>query len=270
MTSFRKNSKNINFAIFGFWTFFFRSKNVIIVISSKNATKWCVMWPYFEYDLENAQFHHTFRNFIRTSGSKIGWSPNKYFSNPCKKCFNLRYSLDNLSLFFLFQIMTVRDVKMFLAVSRDLSIDKQNKIYWALKNSTWSDKSHFKKNLDQNSGNGAGFANLDLLSISWPSDSFLWKSNLFSYPFLHEIIKNFIENDFWWTHFKWGWFCVFWIASLMYEYMTSYLWLMLFEFLNRTFKRPSLAFYRKTHNQSSPSVFMVNLVKRWIFNGISL
>ena len=52
------------------------------------------------------------------------------------------------------------------AQSRDLSTDKQNKIYWALINSTWSDKSHFKKNLDHKNGSGAGNANLDLLSIS--------------------------------------------------------------------------------------------------------
>ena len=224
---------------------------MLIVISSKNATKWCVMWPYFEYDLENAQFHQTFRNLIRTSGSKIRWSPNKYFSNQCKKCFNLRYSLDHLSLIFLFQIMTVRDVKMFLAVSRDLSIDKQNKIYWALRNSTWSDKSHFKKNLVQKSVRGVGIANLNLLSISWPSYSFLWKANLFSYRFLHEIIKNFIKTDFCRTNFKWCWFCIFWIASLMYKYVTSFLWLILFELLNRTFRRPSLALNKKTHNQSS-------------------
>ena len=150
------------------------------------------------------------------------------------------------------------------------NFDKQNKIYWALRNSTWSDKSHFKKNLVQKSVRGVGIANLNLLSISWPSYSFLWKTNLFSYPFLHEIIKNFIKTDFCRTNFKWCWFCIFWIASLMYKYMTSYIWLMLFEFFNRIFKRPSVILYQKTHNQRSPSVFMVNLVKWGIFNGISL
>ena len=119
---------------------FFRSKNVLIVISSKNAAKWCVTWPFFEYDLKNPQFDHYFRIFIRTSGSKIGWSQNKYFSNQCKKCFNLRYNLDNLSLIFLFYIMTVRDVKMFLTVSRDSSTDKQQRPMWSLIDSTLSDK----------------------------------------------------------------------------------------------------------------------------------
>ena len=142
----KKNFKKILILWFSVFERFFRTKNVLIIISSENATKWCVTWPYFAYDLENAQFHHSFRDFIRTSDSKICRPPNKYFSNQCKKCFNLRYNLDHLSLIFLFHIMTVRDVKMFVAVSRDSSTDKQNKIYWALRNSTWSDKSHFKKN----------------------------------------------------------------------------------------------------------------------------
>jgi len=142
-------------------------------------------------------------------------------------------------------------MKAVWAKSRDLSTDKQNKILWALRNSTWSDKSHSKKNLHQKNGNGAGNANLNLLWISWPSYSFLWTRNFISYPFLYETIKNFIETDFRWTNFKWGWFCVFWIASLMYEYVTSYLWLNLFAFLNRTFRRPSLVLNQKTHNQIS-------------------
>ena len=123
----------------------------------------------------------------------------------------------------------IRSMRMLAvwAQSRDLSTDKQNKIYWALINSTWSDKSHFKKNLDQKSGNVAGIANLDLLAISWPSYSFLWKTNLFSTPFLYEIIKNLIETHFRWTNFKWCWFCVFWVVSLICKYVTSYLWLRL-------------------------------------------
>ena len=123
---------------------FFRSKNVLIVISSKNAAKWCVTWPFFEYDLENPQFHHYFRNFIRTSGSKICWSQNKYFSNQCKKCFDLRYNLNNLSQIFLFHIMTVRDLKMFLVVSSDLSTDRHQMGLFTLGNSLFSDKSQKK------------------------------------------------------------------------------------------------------------------------------
>ena len=228
---------------------------MLIVISSKNAAKWCVTWPYFAYDLENAQIHHSFRNFVRTSGSKICRSPNKYFFNQCKKCFNLRYNSDYLSLIFFFHIMTVRDVKMFLAISRDLSTDKQNKIHRWIKNSTCSDKSHSKKNLDQNSGNGVGIANLDLLSISWPSYSFLWKPNPPMNAFWCEIMKNFIGTDFYSTNLKWCWFCVFWIASLMCKYMTSHLWLILFEFLNQTFRRPSVVLHKK-HTIKAPRPFL--------------
>ena len=57
-------------------------------------------------------------------------------------------------------------MKAVWAQSRDLSTDKQNKILSAIRNSTWSDKNHFKKYLDQNSGNGVGIANFDFLSIS--------------------------------------------------------------------------------------------------------
>ena len=103
---------------------FFQIWNVLLVISSENAAKWCVTWLFFEYDLDNPQFHHYFRNFIRTSGSNICWSQNKYLSNQCKKCINLRYNLGNLSLIFLFHIMTVRDVNMFLAVSHDSLTDR--------------------------------------------------------------------------------------------------------------------------------------------------
>ena len=95
-----KKLKKLSISRFSVSEWFFRSKNVFIVISSKNAVKWCVTWPFFEYDLENPQFDHYFRNFIRTSGSKICWSQNKYFSNQCKKCFNLRHNFDNLSVIF--------------------------------------------------------------------------------------------------------------------------------------------------------------------------
>ena len=119
-----KKLKKLLISRFSVSEWFFRNKNVLIVISSKNAAKWCVTWPFSEYGLENPQFDHYFRNFIRTSGSKISWSQNKYFWNQCKKCFHLRYKLDNLSLIFLFLIMTVRDEKMFLTASRDSSTDK--------------------------------------------------------------------------------------------------------------------------------------------------
>ena len=69
--------------------------------------------------------------------------------------------------FFLFAIFLVfiydsMSMKALLAVSRDLSTDKQNRGHRSLRNSTWSDKSHRKKNLDQNCGNGRGIAILTL------------------------------------------------------------------------------------------------------------
>ena len=67
---------------------------MLIVISSQNAVKWCVTWPFFGYDLENPKFDQYFRNFIRTSVQR-------------SVDHNLRYNLDNLSLIFLFPIMTV-------------------------------------------------------------------------------------------------------------------------------------------------------------------
>ena len=73
-----KELKKLLISRFSVFECFFRSKNALIVIRSKNAEKWCVTWPFFEYDLENPQFGHYFRNFIRTSGSKISWSQNKY------------------------------------------------------------------------------------------------------------------------------------------------------------------------------------------------
>ena len=146
-----KKFKKILISRFSVSECFFRTKTVLIIISSENAAKWCVTWPYFEYDLENAQFDHSFRNFIRTSGSKICWSPNKYFSNQCKKCFNLRYILNHLPLIFFFHIMTIRDVKQFLVVSRDSSIDKQYKWSCWIGFSTLSDKRLQMRNFNQNS-----------------------------------------------------------------------------------------------------------------------
>ena len=172
-----------------------------------------------------------------------------------KKRFNLKCHLNHLSINFLFHIVTVRNEKKFLIVSHDLSTDKQNKIHRWIRNSTWSDKSHSKKNLDKNSGNGVGIANLDHLSISCPSYSFLWKSNPPMNVFLCEIMENFIGTDFYCTNLKWCWFCVFWIVSLMCKYMTSYLWLMLFEFLNQTFRRPSVVLYKK-HTIKAPRAFL--------------
>ena len=54
------------------------------------------------------------------------------------------------------------NMKALLAISRDLSTDKQNRGHRSLRNSTRSDKSYQKKNLDENCENGQEFANLTL------------------------------------------------------------------------------------------------------------
>ena len=55
---------------------------------------------------------------------------------------------------FLFHIMTVRDEKMFLTVSHDLSTDQHKKGIERLSDSTLSDKSPKMKNSNKNSPNG--------------------------------------------------------------------------------------------------------------------
>ena len=136
---------------------FFRNKNIMIVEIIEYASKWWVTWPFLHYDLENDQLGQFIRNCIRTSGSMIRWSQKQFICNKCNKCFNLRYHLVLLFPIFLFRIMTVRDWKMFLVVSRDSSTDKQNKRFRGLNISTLSDKSQKTKNFDHYCGNGPEF-----------------------------------------------------------------------------------------------------------------
>ena len=106
---------------------FFRNKNIMIVIIIEYASKWGVTWPFLHYDLDNGQFDHFIRNYIKTSGSMIRWSQKQYICNKCNKCFNLRYHFVHLLPIFLFRIKTVRDEKMFLTVSHDSSTDRHQK-----------------------------------------------------------------------------------------------------------------------------------------------
>ena len=105
------------------------------------------MWPYFGYDLENAQHFTTVFEILselpvrRSVDDQIN-----IFFKSVQKCFNLRYNLDHLSLIFLFRIMTVRDVKMFLAVSHDSSTDKQKRGISPISHFTLSDKRIKAKN----------------------------------------------------------------------------------------------------------------------------
>ena len=134
---------------------FFRNKNIMIVKIIEFASKWWVTWPFLHYDLEIDQLGQFIRNCIRTSGSIIRWSQKQFICNKCNKCFNLRHHLVLLFPIFLFCIMTVRDWKMFLVVSRDSSTDKHQKGIEPLHNSTLSDKSGKTKNFNHYYPNGA-------------------------------------------------------------------------------------------------------------------
>ena len=88
------------------------------------------------------------------------------FQISAKKCFNLKYNFDHLSMIFLFHIMTVRDVKMCLVVSRDLSTDKHNQHPKTLSNSTKSDSNINWIDFDHYFRSGSARMNFDLLEIS--------------------------------------------------------------------------------------------------------
>ena len=91
---------------------FFRNKNVLIVIRITFASKWCVTWPCYQYELENDRFDQSIRHFIVTSGEMISGSRNKYFWNQCNKCVSLSYHFPLLFPFFLFRILKLRDEKL--------------------------------------------------------------------------------------------------------------------------------------------------------------
>ena len=113
MTSFRKKLKKFIISLLLVLEWFFRNKNIMIVMIIRYTSKWGVAWPFLHYYLENGQFDHFIRNYIRTSGSMICWSQKYYICNKCNKCFNLRYHLVHLLPIYLFRIMTVRDEKCF-------------------------------------------------------------------------------------------------------------------------------------------------------------
>ena len=122
-----KKFKKLVISLLLVFKWFFRNKNIVILISIEFASKWWVMWQFLQYDLENDQFGQLIRNYTSTSGSMIRWSPKQYFSNQCNKCFNLRSHLVRLFPIFLYRIMTVRDGKIIFAISRGLSTDKHQK-----------------------------------------------------------------------------------------------------------------------------------------------
>ena len=74
--------------------------------------------------------------------------------------------MDQLSIIFLFEIMTVRDEKMLLVVSRDLLTDHEFKGKVSVSRTTQNDKSERTMVFHLNSRNGSTSINFDHLSIS--------------------------------------------------------------------------------------------------------
>ena len=155
------------------------------------------------------------------------WSQKQYFCNECNKCLNLRYHLVRLFPIFLFRITTVRDWKMFLPISRDLSTDKHQKVIERLSDCMLSDKSPKMKNSNQNSPNGPPRKNFDLMSISWPSDRVLWKSMHWTSVFWSREARKLIKMILFWSSSKWSLAKIFWKPSMNSKLMTSCAWIIL-------------------------------------------
>ena len=128
---------------------------------------------------------------------------------------------------------------MFLTVSRDLSTDKQFKGIERLSNSTLSDKSAKRKNSNHNFSNYALRKKIDLLSISWPSDRYLWKWMHWTSVVWHREAKITNKRDFSWVTWELGLANVFWMPLLKYKLMTSQLWIMVIENCNKNFRSTS-------------------------------
>jgi len=197
------------------------------VIIIEYASKWWVTWPFLYYHFENDQFGQFIRNYIRTSGSMIRWLQKQYFCNVCNKCLNLRYRLVRLFPILLLHIMTVRDWKMFLPISRDLSTDKHQKVIERLSDSMMSNKSPKMKTSNQNSPNGPPRKNFDLMSISWPSDRLFWESTHWTSVFWSREARKMIEMILFWSSSKWSLAKIFWTPSMISKLMTSCAWIML-------------------------------------------
>ena len=133
----------------------------------------------------------------------ISESRNKYFWNQCSKCVSLSYHFPLLFQIFLIRIMTVRDEKMLLTMTRDSSTDKQQKLMWSLSDSTLSDKRVQNQNSNHKFSNETRSSNFDLMSISWPSDRVLWESMHVIHAFLHRNTRILIKTNFFRTGWQW-------------------------------------------------------------------
>ena len=125
----------------------------------------------------------------------ISESRNEYFWNRFSKCVSLSYHFPLLFQIFLIRIMTVRDEKMLLTMTRDSSTDKQQKLMWSLSDSTLSDKRVQNQNSNHKFSNETRSSNFDLMSISWPSDRVLWESMHVIHALLHRNARIIIKTN---------------------------------------------------------------------------
>jgi len=113
---------------------------------------------------------------------------------------------------------------MFLVVSRDSSTDRHQKGKRRLSTFTLSDKSKRKNKFNQKSQNGPLRKKIDLMSISWPSDSIFCESMQQTSVFRPREPTKMIEINIFWTNSKWSLAKVFWTLSIMNPLMTSRAW----------------------------------------------
>ena len=151
----------------------------------------------------------------------IRWSQKQNFCNKWNKCFNLRYHSVGLSPFFLFPIITVRNWKMFLVVSRDSSTDKQLEWIRRISMIAMNDKSERTINFHQNSENESTSKIFNRLSFSWPSYRVLWISMNSQSPYFYTYVRNSAKYWVLLSSLKWGYIQSFWMPSLMCKLMTS-------------------------------------------------
>ena len=135
-----KKFKKILISRFSVSECFFQILNVLLVISSENAAKWCVTWPFVAYDLQNTQFDHSLRFLSELPVRRSVGHKNYIFEISAKNASIWGITWSIYLWFYLIHIMTVRDEKMFLAESRDLSTDNRKSGIERLINFTVSDK----------------------------------------------------------------------------------------------------------------------------------
>ena len=104
-------------------------------------------------------------------------------------------------LVFIYESMRITDS---WAQSRDLSTDKQNRVYLCVSQSTWGDFSEKKKKFNHDVRNGNEFLFFGLLWISWSSYNLLWMSKSPLLSFSSYINGNMFKKLFCKSTFEWS------------------------------------------------------------------